>query len=233
MRSIILLASLVDLIAGQKCAPVHMIVARGSGEARGEGVTSKLSTAVKGALPGTTSEALDYPAKMPYNGSMAVGSVNLKKVITNYTAACPSSKIVLAGYSQGGSVTLDALCGGGGHPEIGPITKGMTKEEGRNIKAVVAFGEPRFVAGMSYGAGTEAQKSGVRLFALARSCARWMLSANGCLHRSCMPVPKKTPSVPSLRRLLDHGVMLETYDVRVAIRGPSMGSICRNICRIL
>jgi acetylxylan esterase len=163
MRSFVLLTGLASLVVAQKCAPVHMIVARGSFEAPGEGATAKLSTAVKKVLPGTTSEALDYPAKIPYNdqNSMAVGAANMKKAIAKYTTACPTSKIVLAGYSQGGSVTLDALCGGGGHPEIGPKTKGLTKEEGRNIKAVVAFGEPRFLAGMPYTAGTEKQKSGV------------------------------------------------------------------------
>ena len=144
-----------------KCALVHMIVARGSSEPPGYGASISLSTAVQAALPGTTSEALDYPARMPYQDSMANGTATLKAVIARHVANCPDSKVVLIGYSQGGAVSLDALCGGGGHPEIGPPTEGLTKEEGKNVKAVAAFGDPRFVKGMAYNVGTNNKTSGV------------------------------------------------------------------------
>lgn len=55
-------------------------------------------------------------------------------------------------------MTLDALCGRGGHPEIGPMTKGISEKDGRNNpKAVVSFGESRSVPGMSY-AGLEQRR---------------------------------------------------------------------------
>lgn len=142
------------------CAPVHLIVARGSFEPQGEGITASLSTAIKKALPGTTSEALVYPAVIPYLGSLSKGTANLKDLIAKYTEACPSSKLVLIGYSQGGAVVMDALCGGGGK-DIGVHTDGITEEQGRLIKLALSFGEPRFIPGMSYGLGTNNKTTGV------------------------------------------------------------------------
>ncbi|KAF2404695.1 cutinase [Trichodelitschia bisporula] len=143
-----------------QCPPVHLIVARASGERPGEGIISSLSNAIKQAVPGSTSEALNYPAKMPYSGSIPVGVTNLKAAIARYTQQCPSGKLVLLGYSQGGAVITDTLCGGGGK-EVGPATPGLTAEEGRLIKAVVSMGDPRFVPGMSYDKGTNKNKGGV------------------------------------------------------------------------
>lgn len=35
----------------------------------------------------------------------------MTRLVTEYAAVCPDSKMVLMGYSQGGQVTLDTLCG--------------------------------------------------------------------------------------------------------------------------
>jgi len=157
-----------SLTVAQACAPVHLIVARGSFEAPGEGISSSLSGSIKRAIPGTTSEAVDYPAVMPYSGSMAKGTANMKKAIAKYSQACPQSSLVLIGYSQGGSVVMDALCGGGGNPEIGPHTDGLTQEQGKHIKLALAFGEPRFVPGLPYDLGTNNKTSGVSCSAISR-----------------------------------------------------------------
>jgi hypothetical protein len=147
--------------AAQQCAPVHLIVARASGEAPGEGTIASLSTLLKQKIPGATSEALNYPAKMPYSGSIPVGVANMKTAIAKYTTACPTGKLVLLGYSQGGAVLTDTLCGGGG-PQVGPKTPGLTAEEGKLIKAAVSMGDPRFVPGAPYDVGTNKNKPGVR-----------------------------------------------------------------------
>jgi len=146
--------------AAQQCPPVHLIVARASGESPGEGTISSLSTLLKQKIPGASSEALSYPAKMPYTGSIPVGVTNMKAAIAKYTQACPTGKIVLLGYSQGGAVLTDTLCGGGG-PQVGPKTPGLTAEEGKLVKVAVSMGDPRFVPGMSYDAGTNKNKPGV------------------------------------------------------------------------
>ena len=73
MRLFQFVVSTLSVAAAQGCTPVHIIVSRASGEAPGEGISAQLSVALKKALPGTTSEALECPARMPYNGSMALG----------------------------------------------------------------------------------------------------------------------------------------------------------------
>jgi acetylxylan esterase len=160
--SLLILTALLPSLAFSepKCSATHLIVARGSFEPQGEGISSAFSTEAKQFI-GADSEALVYPARIPYRGSISVGVENLKKAIARYTAACPSSQIVLVGYSQGGAVTVDALCGGGEDPEIGPKTPGMTLEEAKNVKAAVVLGDPRFVPGISYNAGTNHRTGGV------------------------------------------------------------------------
>jgi hypothetical protein len=84
----------------QQCAPVHIIAGRGSGEAPGEGTIASLSKLLKQKIPGATSQALDYPAKMPYSGSIPVGVTHLKEAIAKYTNSCPTGKLVVLGYSR-------------------------------------------------------------------------------------------------------------------------------------
>jgi acetylxylan esterase len=160
MLGVFLLFFLGGQTLAQACSPVHLIVARGSFEKPGEGISASLSMAIKRAIPGATSEALDYPAIMPYKDSMPIGAANMKKAIAAYTQACPQSKLILIGYSQGGSVVMDTLCGGG-HPDIGPHTDGITQEQGKSIKLALSFGEPRFAPGMPYCLGTNSNNPGV------------------------------------------------------------------------
>jgi acetylxylan esterase len=83
------------------CAPVHILVARGSAEQEGEGATGRLSTTLKRSIPGATSEAIKYPAKLsPYPQSEAQGVQACKDQMTAYAKRCPQSKLVLMGYSQ-------------------------------------------------------------------------------------------------------------------------------------
>jgi acetylxylan esterase len=152
---------LAGLVASQACAPVHLIVARGSFEAQGEGIASTFSTTIKRSIPGATSEALVYPAVMPYSGSMDVGTEKMKQAIAKWTKSCPQTKLVLVGYSQGGAVIVDALCGASYNPKIGKHTNGLTQEEGKQIVLALAFGDPRFIPGMPYNLGTNSKSPGV------------------------------------------------------------------------
>ncbi|KAF2417992.1 alpha/beta-hydrolase [Tothia fuscella] len=136
--------------AAAQCAPVHIVVARACSEAPGEGTIASLATLLKQKIPGATSEALTYPAKMPYSGSLPVGVTNMKAAITKYTQLCPTGKLVLLGYSQGGAVLTDTLYRGGG-PLVGPKTPKLTAQEG----------DPRFVLGTSYDTSTNKNKGGV------------------------------------------------------------------------
>lgn len=80
---------------------VHMIVARASTEQPGQGIIGAVATQVQQAVPGSDSEAVDYPATLQnYQSSEASGVVAMTKLIQDYTARCPNSKIALMGYSQ-------------------------------------------------------------------------------------------------------------------------------------
>ncbi|KAJ4345423.1 uncharacterized protein N0V89_011553 [Didymosphaeria variabile] len=135
---------------------VYIISARGSTQAAGEGSLSTVSTLIKNALPGSVSVGLSYPATLDnYESSENTGVVNLKKAVTAYATSCPSSKIVLLGYSQGGQVVGDAL-GGASFSTEAALSTTYTK----NIVAAVTFASPAHVAGKSYNAGTST-KSGI------------------------------------------------------------------------
>ena len=97
--------SLISLTSAQNtttCATgVHMIVARASTEPAGEGIIGAVATMVKASVPGSDSEAVDYPATLTnYTTSEPSGVAAMTKLITDYTTRCPDSKIALLGYSQ-------------------------------------------------------------------------------------------------------------------------------------
>lgn len=80
---------------------VHMIVARASTEQPGQGIIGSVATQVQQAVPGSDSEAVDYPATLTdYLTSEASGVAAMTKLIQDYLTRCPSSKIALMGYSQ-------------------------------------------------------------------------------------------------------------------------------------
>jgi acetylxylan esterase len=110
MRSAVLLVGLLASIASSlpeigrrqsACADVHILVARASGEPKGEGMIGGLSTAIKKAVKGADSEAVSYAAALaPYGKSEIKGVANAKSQLTAYVKRCPKAKIVLMGYSQ-------------------------------------------------------------------------------------------------------------------------------------
>ncbi len=119
----VFLAAAAPLGPGQtECAPLHILIARASFEPRGEGLLlPSLANLIVQANPGTTREAVDYPASVtPYSGSSAKGTKAVTQQLTDYVVRCPQSKVVLLGYSQGAHIIGDSLCGGGGYPGIGP-----------------------------------------------------------------------------------------------------------------
>jgi len=120
-----------SLAANTTCTSgVHMIVARASTEAPGEGIIGAVATQVQQSVPGSDAEAVDYPATLTdYLNSEASGVAAMTKLIQSYVARCPNSKIALLGYSQvfcyamgegyvlicvqGAQVVGDVLCGTG------------------------------------------------------------------------------------------------------------------------
>lgn len=97
---------------------LYMIVARGTGEATGEGKPAQVADLVAARVPNSVSVAVDYPAtalkkRALYPASVTDGINDTKQKIEDYVAACgDGSRIALIGFSQGGNVMTDLLAGG-------------------------------------------------------------------------------------------------------------------------
>ncbi|KAH8647048.1 cutinase [Tricladium varicosporioides] len=136
-----------------------MIVARASTEQPGQGIIGAVASQVQQAVPGSDSEAVDYPATLQnYQSSEASGVAAMTKLIQDYTARCPNSKIALMGYSQGAQVAGDVICGttSNGFTPTQPLDAALTK----NIVAMIQMGDPTQVPGLTQNVGSS-QNEGV------------------------------------------------------------------------
>ncbi|GAA5926167.1 hypothetical protein JCM3775_005221 [Rhodotorula graminis] len=169
---------------------IHIIVARGSNEAQGEGVLGQIATMVKSQLPGSTSEGIVYPATLvPYASSEAAGVAALTNAIQSYTTRCPSSR-----YS-GAHAVGDTLCGSFGifgrsnedfdaiealdassdwkyeglsdaeisafsvdEPQSTLSERAISATANKNLVAILLTGDPTWVPGQSYNAGTSTRQ---------------------------------------------------------------------------
>src|ERR1700748_499672 len=92
--------------AEDSCPAVDVVFARGTNEAPGVGATGQsFIDALSARLPGSTVEAygVDYPASLNF-GQTADGIADASSKIESIVASCPTTKIVLGGYSQGAAV---------------------------------------------------------------------------------------------------------------------------------
>jgi len=118
---------------GCKCADVHVISVRASGEPPGEGIIGLVASAIQASTTKTVSrDSVKYPATLnDYLTSSAAGVVALKKQLEDQVEKCPGQKIVLLGYSQGAQIVGDVLSGGGGG-DLGDETKPESFEVGKH-----------------------------------------------------------------------------------------------------
>ncbi|KAI3397159.1 hypothetical protein diail_11133 [Diaporthe ilicicola] len=148
---------------------VHMIVARASLEPPGFGVLANISTRVMQELPGSNAEAVVYPATLDmYPTSEGAGVTAMTQLVNSYAQACPSSKMVLMGYSQGAQVTADVVCGStvNGFAKTQAISSAVTEK----VAAIMLMGDPTHFTGQSYDEGTST-KNGVFPRNDSSSCA--------------------------------------------------------------
>ena len=90
------------------CAPVHMILGRGSTESV-PGSLESLVTLITQDFPRANYENIDYPATdETISDSYFIGRVAATKQLISYCKKCPLSKIVLLGYSQVSPPTLNS-----------------------------------------------------------------------------------------------------------------------------
>jgi acetylxylan esterase len=137
------------------CAAVSIITARASTEQPGEGITGALAQAIQTDSKQTVSRAsVSYPATLQnYASSSLQGIQALTSQLTSLVQSCPSTKVVLLGYSQGAHVVLDVL-GGGQGGSLGTATAPISSSIGSHVTAVATFGDPRHVTGQAFDLGT-------------------------------------------------------------------------------
>jgi acetylxylan esterase len=100
----------VELTERQSCPKVYIFGARETTlpQSNGYGTAAGLVNSVKAAYPGSGSEAIVYPAcgggtscgGISYDNSASQGTAAVVKAVTAYNQKCPSTQIVLIGYSQ-------------------------------------------------------------------------------------------------------------------------------------
>jgi cutinase len=132
--------------AEDSCPAVQVVFARGTNEAPGVGATGQAFVdALNARLPGKTVDvyAVDYPASLDF-GRATDGIVDASTKIASIATSCPTTKIVLGGYSQGAAVagytTTDAVPAGFALPA--GITGPMSPAIAPHVAAVVLFGTP-------------------------------------------------------------------------------------------
>lgn len=138
----------------QSCPQIHVFGARETTVPQGYGTSQGLVNMVVQAYPGATREAIVYPAcggqsncgGVSYENSARQGTAAVVKAVTDLNKRCPSTKIVLIGYSQGGQIMDGALCGGAGSTLTGTALAA--------VKAAIFMGDPMYVQGLPYNVGT-------------------------------------------------------------------------------
>ncbi len=132
--------------ADDSCPSVEVVFARGTLEAPGVGGTGQAFVdALNARLPGKTVDvyAVNYPSSLDF-GRAADGIVDASSKIQATATSCPTTKIVLGGYSQGAAVAgytiTDAIPAGFALPA--GITGPMAAAIAPHVAAVVLFGTP-------------------------------------------------------------------------------------------
>lgn len=151
-----LLTSAALVVASQQCySGVYIIACRGTFESQdyvGYGFQGALVTSLLNAIPNSNASAVIYPASVyNYGDSVGQGAVNAQQQIIAYHNACPTSAMVLLGYSQGAQVIGQSITGGSTYiPVLGGTTTAtapLPLYAGSNIIALQLTGDPNRALG--------------------------------------------------------------------------------------
>jgi acetylxylan esterase len=109
------LASPVEVEERQSCPNIHVFGARETTAAPGYGTAGVVVDLVLNAHPGATSEAIVYPAcggqsscgDVSYASSVLQGVAAVASAVNSFNSRCPSTQLVLVGYSQVSNLILE------------------------------------------------------------------------------------------------------------------------------
>ncbi|OIW33524.1 Acetylxylan esterase At 0.90 angstrom resolution [Coniochaeta ligniaria NRRL 30616] len=137
------------------CPQVHIFGARETTAPPGFGSAQTLVDLVTKAFPGTTSEAIDYPAApgKRYGASVAAGVAAVVGQTDAFAARCPDAVIIMHGYSQGAQIMDDAFCGGPDGSSLNSTKALVSSTIAANVAAIVLMGDPRHVGGLAFNVG--------------------------------------------------------------------------------
>jgi cutinase len=133
-------------VSAAACPDIEVVFARGTGEPTGVGrvgqaFTDALSSMVGGRT--VSSYAVNYPADYDFL-TAADGATDVSTHLASMASQCPSTKIVLGGYSQGAAV-MDMLAGvpplGNKIGSIGSAPP-LSSTAAGTVAAVAVFGNP-------------------------------------------------------------------------------------------
>jgi cutinase len=119
--------------AADLCPDVEIVFARGTTESPGVGgVGQALVDSLRSQLGGQTVGvyAVDYPASRDFDSSTPAGANDASTHIQSMAANCPTTRMVLGGYSQGAGV-LDLA------------TTAMPAQVADHVAAAALFGAPK------------------------------------------------------------------------------------------
>ncbi|WP_167100829.1 cutinase family protein [Mycobacterium sp. DL592] len=132
--------------AEDSCPAVEVVFARGTFESPGVGDTGQAFVdALSARLPGKSVPAygVNYPASLNF-GQAVDGVADAAGKVQAISAQCPSTKIVLGGYSQGAAVAgyTTASAVPAGYPLPASISGPMPASVASHVAAVALFGTP-------------------------------------------------------------------------------------------
>jgi cutinase len=139
--------------ASATCSDIEVVFARGTGELPGLGmVGTPFVSALSASLPGysVSSYAVNYSADFLQLSSTS-GARDMGKHVQAVAAACPGTRFVLGGYSQGATVTDKAI---GISTFMSAAAPQIPANLTGRVAAVVVFGNPLGMTG-----GTIASRS--------------------------------------------------------------------------
>jgi len=149
--SVLMAAGLASTAQAVTCySGVNVFTARGTGEVppNGLGLSGVHIKAILAAVPDSNATVVEYPASTA-NYSVPYGVASANSEIAEYLDACPDSKIVIMGYSQGANVMGYVLEGADFKFTPDGTAQNYTvpplpEKYADQVAAIVFFGDPQF-----------------------------------------------------------------------------------------